>query len=281
MASRWLPLAALGALSLGFGACDSKTTSNIDPDLQAKIQTLSDCFPNLYQFADGVFEIAKTWQLDGDNNPADPSELSWSFTGQDITASLTIGTSTITMVISAYGPNGAAEQRDCSALSAAGPISPVNELSEAIDNIASELRDEFNTSNPFLHGVWSISGGGISASGEGLTGIIGGATNDNELEEVRTTLAAVTTGVPDVDPSTVTDAGPPTCTFTFNTTGLITDEEPGQEYPRGVITVTVSDGTTSVDATITFDKTAVATVQVDGAGTTASFNLETRVLTFN
>ena len=79
-------------------------------------------------------------------------------TGSDITASLTVGSSTLTMVISAYGPNGAAEQRNCATLSAAGPIQPVNELSEAIDNIASELRDEFSTSNPFLHGVWSITG---------------------------------------------------------------------------------------------------------------------------
>jgi len=281
MASRWLSLVALGAFSFGFGACDSKTTSTIDTDLQAKIQALTDCFPNLYRFADGVLEIAELWQLDGDNNPADPSGLSWSFTGSDITATLTVGTSTITMVISAYGPNGAAEQRNCQTLADAGAIQPDNELSEAIDNIATQLRNEFSTSNPFLHGVWSISGGGVSATGEGLLGIIGGATNANELEEVRTVVATVTTGAPDVDSSTITDAGPPVCTFTFNTTGLITDEEPGQEYPRGVVTVEISDGTTTVNATITFDKSAVATIAVDGTSATASFNLETRDLTFN
>ena len=277
--SRWLSLAAVGALCAG--SCDSSSTSTaLDPALQAQITALSDCLPNLWQFADGLLDIASSWQVTGDNNPPDPAELSWSFSGQDINASLTVAGSTIQMTISAYGPNGAAEQRNCQTLSNAGPISPVTSLSEAIDNIATQLRNEFNTSNPFLHGVWQITGGGISASNEGLLGIIGGATNANELEEVRTTVDTVTTGVPANDPSTITDSGG--CTFTFDTTGLITDEEPGQEYPRGVINLTVNDGTTNVTGTITFDKTAVAVIAINSSPViSASFNLETRDITFN
>lgn len=273
------PLCA--ATLLVFPACDSSATTTIDPDAQARIEAIRDCFPNLYEFADGVFRIAKIWNLDGDDNPADPSPLSWSFVGMDIVASLQVDSSTISMTISAYGPDGASQQRDCSALSAAGAIQPVNELSEAIDNIASELRDEFSTNNPFLHGVWSITGGGISATGEGLLGIIGGATNANELEEVRTVVATVTTGEPAVDPSLLTDsASSPNCTLQFSTSGLVTDEEPGQEYPRGVVTVVVNDGTTAVNATITFDKTATARIAVEGLTGEVLLNLETLEVQF-
>ena len=278
MHSRWLPFAAV--VTLGMSACDSKATSNFDSNALAQIEVVRDCFPGLWAFADGVLDIADTWKLEGDNNPPDPAALSWSFTGTDITASLTVGSSTLTMVISAYGPNGAAEQRNCATLSAAGPIQPVTSLSEAIDNIATELRDEFSTSNPFLHGVWSISGGGVSATAEGLLGIIGGATNANELEEVRTVEATVTTGAPAVDPSTITDtSSSPNCTLTFSTSSLITDEEPGQEYPRGTIDVTIFDGTTTVNATITFDKTATARIEIDGISGAFLLNLETFAVT--
>ena len=127
----------------------------------------------------------------------------------------------------------------------------------------------------------SIAGGGISATGEGLTGIIGGSTNQNELEELRTTEATVSGGIPPVDPSTVVDAGPPLCTLTFNIPGLVTDEEPGQEYPRGDITVTIVGPEATVNATITFDKTAIATIVVADVGGSFAFNLETRQLTYN
>jgi len=274
MRSRWLPFVAVA--TLGMTACDSKTTSAFDPSIQPQIEVITNCFPNLWTFVDGVIRISDTWQLDGDNNPPDPAELSWSFTGTDITANLTVGSSTITMVISAYGPNGAAEQRNCSTLSGSGPIQPVTSLSEAIDNIATELRNEFNTSNPFLHGVWSISGGGVSATAEGLLGIIGGATNANELEEVRTVVASVTTGAPAVDPSTITDSSSsPNCTLTFETASLITDEEPGQEYPRGTVTITVNDGTTTVNGTITFDKTNTARIEISGLSGAFLLNLDT------
>ena len=68
------------------------------------------------------------------------------------------------------------------------------------------------------------------------------------------------------------------CTFTFNTASLITDEDPDQEYPRGVIEVTINDGTTNVDVTITFDKSAVAVIRIVGNPGSFEFNLETLAL---
>ncbi|MFK7738673.1 MAG: hypothetical protein AB8H80_00010 [Planctomycetota bacterium] len=274
----WLPLCA--ATFLGFSACDSSATTTIDQQAQARIEAIRDCFPDLWEFADGVLTIAEAWKLDGDENPEDPTGLSWSFTGLDITAELTVGSSTVTMVISAYGPNGTTERRSCSVLSAAGSIQPVASLSEAIDNIASELRDEFDTTNPFLLGVWSIGGGGISASSEGLLGIIGGSTNANELQEVRTVDATVTTGAPAVDSSVLTDTvSSPACTLTFSTDGLVTDEDVSQDYPSGTIEATVNDGTTEVSATITFDKTEIASIVVEGLTGAITLNLETLEVT--
>ena len=273
---RWLT--AIAVASLGFGACDTQIKSTIDSATQAKIDAIRNCFPGLWQLADGVFDIARLWQLNGGNNPSDPTGLSWSFSGSDITASLTVGSSTISMAISAYGPNG--EQRNCSTLSAAGPISPVSELSEAIDNISHQLATEFGANGPFLHGVWSISGGGISATGEGLTGVIGGVANNKELESVSTSAATVSSGAPAVDPSTITDtSSTPNCSLTFSTDTLVIDEEQGQEYPRGTISVTIDDGNTPVNATITFDKSANAVITIEGTTGSFTFNLDAFTLT--
>ncbi|MCK5944994.1 MAG: hypothetical protein KAI24_23605, partial [Planctomycetes bacterium] len=83
-----------------------------------------------------------------------------------------------------------------------------------------------------------------------------------------------------VDPSTITDtSSSPNCTLTFSTSSLITDEEPGQEYPRGTIDVTIFDGTTTVNATITFDKTATARIEIDGISGAFLLNLETFAVT--
>jgi len=110
--------------------------------------------------------------------------------------------------------------------------------------------------------------------------LIGGSSNLNELAELRSSVAAVSGGIPDVDPSTLTDnASSPACTLTFNISGLVTDEEPGQEFPRGTVTLAIFDGTTTVNANMVFDKTAVARVTIDGLSGGFDFNLETLTLT--
>lgn len=158
-----------------------------------------------------------------------------------------------------------------------GGTPPVS-LGDKIDAAATELRDRFGSDEKFIHGVWSMTGGGVSATGEALTGIIGGSLNQNELEELRSTLVTVTTGIPAVDPSTITDsASTPPCTLTFTIPGLITDEEPGQEYPRGTITLEIDDGTTTTTGSIVFDKTAIAKITI--AGLVGGFNLNLETLT--
>lgn len=268
--SRWLPL--LAVTSLGLGSCDSNVTSSTDPELLARIEVIRDCFPNLWPFVDGVVDIAGTWKMNGGTTP-DPTGLSYTIQGDgSIDANLTVGSSTINMVIRFYGPNGA--EQDLTSV-----ITPPSTLGDKIDAAATELRDRFGSGEKFIHGVWSITGGGISATGEALTGIIGGSTNQNELEEVRSTVVTVTTGIPANDPSTVADSGSsPPCTLTFNIPGLITDEEPGQEYPRGTITIAIDDGTTTTNASIIFDKTSIARITIEGLVGGFNLNLDTLTL---
>lgn len=272
--SRWLPLMA--ATTLTFGACDSGITSEIDPNLaqnQAKIQVIVDCFPNLWEFVDGLIELSGTWKMNGGTTP-DPTGLTVSIgAGGTITATLPVGSTTISMDIDFYGPNGA--RQDLTSV-----ITPPTTLGDKIDAAATELRDLFGSNEKFIHGVYSITGGGISATGEALTGIIGGSLNQNELEEVRTTEVTVTTGIPNTDPTTITDSGStPPCTLTFTIPGLFTDEEPGQEYPRGFVTLEINDGTTTTAGQIQFDKTAIAKITIDGLTGGFELNLETFAVT--
>jgi len=269
--SRWLPLVAV--TTLGLSSCDSKIESATNPELQAKIQVVVDCFPNLWSFVDGVIDIAGTWRMNGGTTP-DPAGLTKTVNGDgSITASLTVSGTTISMVIKFYGPNGA--EQDLTSV-----VTPPSSLGDKIDAAATELRDRFGSSEKFIHGVYTISGGGVTATGEALTGIIGGALNQNELEEVRSTVEPVTTGIPAVDSTTITDsASSPPCTLTFNIPGLITDEEPGQEYPRGTVSLEIDDGTTTTLASIIFDKTNTARITIEGLVGGLDLNLDTLTLT--
>lgn len=269
--SRWLPL--LAVTTLGLGSCDSKIESATNPELQAKIQVVVDCFPNLWAFVDGVVDIAGTWRMNGGTTP-DPAGLTKTVNGDgSITASLTVSGTTISMTIKFYGPDGA--EQDLTSV-----ITPPSSLGDKIDAAATELRDRFGSAEKFIHGVYSITGGGVTATGEALTGIIGGALNQNELEEVRSTLEDVTTGIPAVDPTTIEDSGSsPTCTLTFNIPSLVTDEEPGQEYPRGTVSLEIDDGTTTTMASIIFDKTSTARITIEGLVGGLDLNLDTLTLT--
>ena len=268
--SSWLPLMAVA--TLGLGSCDSKVSSLTDPNLLARIEVIRDCLPNLWTFVDGVADIAGTWKMNGGTTP-DPAGLTHTVNGDgSITATLTVDSATIEMVIKFYGPGGA--EQDLTSV-----ITLPTTLGDKIDAAATELRDRFASAEKFIHGVYSISGGGVSATDEALTGIIGGSTNQNELEEVRSTLVLVTGGIPAVDVSTITDsASTPPCTLTFTIPGLITDEEPGQEYPRGTISLVIDDGTTTTNATIVLDKTAIAKITIEGLVGGFNLNLDTLTL---
>lgn len=239
----------LGLLALP--ACDSKITETVD---QAKIDLIEDCLPEHAEKLGALLDYAKLWRLQG-SPEADPSGLTWSaLSDGTLSVTFVVGDFQIDSVISFYSPTGVLQNLTLVSTS----------LSAAIDDAAGQLRNLFGTADPFMVGDWEIAGPGVTGSGA-FTGIIGGATNANELESISTTTATPAGGPPpNADCSiTVTDTSD-TCTLTFNTTGLVTDAEVGQEYPNGTIDFTLSKeasetaAAVSVSATMTFDGTATA-----------------------
>jgi len=180
---------------------------------------------------------------------------------------------TVTMTIRFYSPTGAQQT-----LTLPGSGS----LQDVLDAAATELRTNFPGADPFLVGDWLISGGGISASGEALTGILGGSTNGNELEELRTTATSSTVsgGLPATDSSTITDAGPPVCALTFSVPGLRTDDSPTQEYPIGTITVSITGPDDTVTATLTFDGSSTIAIVVADVPGSFTFDVVSRTLSY-
>lgn len=264
-------LLSVSLLAAMFAACDSKITTQTDQALLDKIETVTDCFPGLYSKVDGLLELADSWRMNTNGSVPDPSGLTHSQGGGgEINASYTFNSCTLAMTIRFYSPTGAEQNID---------LSSVTTLADKIDLAATTLRTNFPSGSPFLVGDWTLSGtkGGETVTGSGaLTGIIGGSTNGNELEELRTTQATPAGGPPAVADSTITEGA---CSLTFGTTGLVTDSTPTQEYPIGTITMSLVGPLATVDVTITFDDTAVIQIRIDGVPGRFDFNVETNTLT--
>lgn len=270
-------------LFFAFGACDSKVTSALDPDLQAKVETITNCIPPQMEKLNDLLDFAALWrQNDANNNPPDPAGLTWSIAGNRITYSITVASCTISGVIDFFNMDGS-------------PFTPTNQtgqggrsLSQAIDDVATEMRDvNMNPPVGFMVGEFALAGASVSSMGAtsqpaALTGRIGGATNDNELESVSTTegVAAVSGGQPPVQDVVITTTGSETCVFTFRTVDLLTDQFPTQQYPIGTITWSLTNQTqnVTVNGTLTFDGTVTAVLDVSGVGK-FNVNLETRDVT--
>jgi hypothetical protein len=271
--TRSVPLLALAFVA----ACDSKISSSIDQDLLDRKETLEDCFPNLYPRIEALLEIADTWRLRNSQPTPDPTGLTWQVNneagGNVIDVTYVTGGTTIVMAIRFYSPSGAQQTLTT--------ITGLPTLDATVDAAATELATLFGDTDKFMVGDYTIGGGGISGA-DSLTAIIGGSTNQNELEELRTTLGSSTIagGPPAVDPATITDAGPPVCSVTFTIPGLLTDETPTQEYPIGTVSLVIAGPEATINATVTFDGSATASIDVDDVPGTFAFNVETRTLTF-
>ncbi|MFY9344872.1 MAG: hypothetical protein WAT39_20430 [Planctomycetota bacterium] len=273
-----LPVLALALCSLV--GCDSKLDSVIDQNLKNRVDTLEDCFPNLFQRVQALLDIADTWRQQNSSAIPDPAGLVFAVGneagGTVVTVTYTLQGTTLAMVIRFYDPTGAQQN-------ITGQIQGQGTLNLTIRAAANKLRDDFQGQRPFMVGDYTISGGGLSGD-DALTGIIGGSTNQNELEELRTTAKSTTItvggGPPAVDSATITDAGPPPCTLTFTIPGLLTDETPTQEYPIGQVTLVITGPQATVNATITLDGSATARITVTDVPGSFTFNIDTRTLTF-
>ena len=264
-----------GLLALAFVAgCGAKVTSTVDSDLQQKVVTLRDCFPHLFANLQQLLAVADTWRQQDGAPFQDPPGLTWD---EQPDGSVDVvfgpGAVVVSMKIRFYSPDGA--QQDL-ALPAAGT------LDEAIAVAATQLNVLFpGTDAPFLVGDWSISGPGLTGSGS-LTGLIGGSTNGNELEDLRTTAASATVsgGPPAIAPGSLTENTGDACSLSFTIPGLLTDESPTQQYPIGTVDLTITATAATVVGTITFDGSSVARIVADGVRGSFSFDVETRELTY-
>jgi hypothetical protein len=104
LAPRLLLSSLLAVLALG--ACDSKVTSLIDTDLQAKVETVTKCIPPQIKKLKEIILFANLWRQNDVNDPPDPDGLDWSFDGTEITYTITLSTFTISGIIQFYGPPG-------------------------------------------------------------------------------------------------------------------------------------------------------------------------------
>lgn len=265
---------------LALAGCSSDVTSTVDQDLQAKVETVTDCFPGQLEKLREIIDLAELWRQAETNNPPDPSELTWSFDGTTITYTLTFSSFTINGTIQFFDPGG-------------GPVAGLTlsntSLSQAIDDAATQLRNRTpaSTSRPYIVGDYTVSGTGVSSSGgtsspAGITGFIAGSANQNELEELRSTegTAQATGGAPGVQDHVITTTGSDTCVFTFRIPSLLTDESPTQEYPIGTITWSLDNQTDNVQLTgsLVFDGTVTTVLNVTDVAS-FSINLETLAIT--
>lgn len=256
-----------------FVGCDSKVTQTTSTD--ANLEAVAKCLTPQLQRLRELIDFSDLWRLnDNSNNPPDPSGLTWSISGNSITYSINVGTSkpfTISGRIDFF-------------LIAGGPFVPTDQtgpggrsLSQAIDDTATEMRNQNPNVAPvgFMVGEWSLSdtGGMLSSSGEtsnppAFTGMIGGSTNANELEEVRTTqgVAAVAGGPPPIQRDIIDSLdSEQMCRFRFRITSLMTDQMPGSEFPEGTLEWDLTNNSTGVtiQGTLVFNKTATAVLQVN------------------
>ena len=253
--------------------CSSKVTQTLDTNKQMILE----CLPPHLEVLDALVDFAALWRLNGGNDPDDPTGLVWTKNGADtIDYTITVTGFTLSGDIKFYDATGALQSLNAS-------ISNVS-LSQAIDDAATIMG-----ADAFIVGTWTITdtGGDVESGSGALTGIIGGSTNQNELEEVRTTTGTPAGGVPPNAVGTITIVdGSDTCTLTFDTphapatVGLRTDDEPTQQYPNGTIHFVLVENGVSQEADLVFDTTVIAALTVAGISGRFDINLETLNVNF-
>jgi hypothetical protein len=253
-------------VGLALPGCDSAEDilSNLDAETQDRIDAMLECFPDNAERVAALLELAQAWATT-EEAPAgidtmlngDQVEVTWNHLG-----------STIEMDTRFHGPDGALVTAVQLGLGSANPT----DLDDLMDTAVTALAQMFPGEHPFVLARWTITGGGWSGSGT-FTGIIGGSTNQNELAELRTTTDTPAGGPPPVSTAQISSTGG--CGLTFQTTGLRTDDQPGQEYPLGTITFTLLSNIIDVNGSIAMPATVIATISVSGIPGTFTLNLDT------
>jgi len=275
----FLPMFLCVGLALSGCSDTAAILENLDLDTQERIDAMVECFPANAEKVAALFAIAHAWATTEDA----PAGLDTTLNGNQIDVVTFVpsefGSCRITMTITFHDPSGGlVTAQDLGLDQVADPT----DLDDLMDAAVTELGTKYPGQQPYVHATWNISTGVVSEGpfGEGaFTGIIGGSTNENELEEIRTTVGEppVGGGTPPVGPGVVSAA--PDCSLEFTTVGIRTDDIPGQEYPSGVITISLFTPAINLNGTITMDATVIAIIRIDGIPGTFSFNLDTFAFT--
>jgi len=267
-----LPLFLCVGLALPGCSDAAAILEELDLDTQERIEAMESCFPITAEKVAALLQLAQAWA----GTQEAPAGIDVALNGDRIEVTWNIVNSLdscrITMNISFHGPDGTELTADQLDLGSANPT----DLDSLMDVSVTKMGQMFPGEKPFVMGRFGVSNQVVSEgwSGEGtLTGIIGGSTNQNELEEIRTTTDTPSGGPPPVASAFVADGSG--CSLSFQTAGIRTDDQPGQEYPSGVFNFSVASPIITVNGTITMNATVIATIQANGIPGTFSFNLDT------
>lgn len=262
------PLRSLGLatlLLLGTAACDTKSKLDAAKELADRVATVNDCFPELWEAADKLVQHAQTW---GRNDSVTlPPGFGYTLLADGrVAAGFPLANGTVSLTIVFYSPDGTAQNLG---------LVDNGDFEDLIDQAATALASQFGGQDPFMVGTWELDDS-LTISGSGsFTGIIGGTTNQNELEELRTTTGTPAGGPPPVADARFDELMGAQCKLTFRIPSLQTDVVPNQRYPIGTITIVLQGAKATVNAQLAFDGTVLAVLTVDGVPGTFSVNLDT------
>lgn len=258
---------------VGLGSCSSSKSTN---NVQAFSDTLTNCFPTMFERLQLLLDIAQTWRQNATAIPADPAGLTFSENSSGVLqVDLPAGAIRVDMQITFYNASGVAQDID---------LTGATTLGQAIDLAATALATAA-APRSFLTADWSLRDAGNVIFGAGTwTGILGGSLSQVELERISSTLGSVTVsgGPPAAATSTISSmSGADLCVTRVDMPDLQIDTTPTQQYPAGVVTFTITRNGQDVVATATFNQTNTASITVGGIPTSFSFNLDTLTITAN
>lgn len=276
-----IPSAAISTLLLA-GSCSETDALLNAGDIQARIDTVTDCLPDVFQKLNDLLAVAKLMKSGG-TNPSDPPGMVVTVVGLNVlNVEYDINNDPnchLSMDITFWDEAGGQQPISIGD----SPLPVANNIANRFDNAAGALATPAGQPTPYFHGTWTFSGN-LSGSGN-LTGRIGGLTNQNELESlyISAGVPAAPGPLPAVQDGSITTniTGGGQCVGTISMPNMETDTLASQFYPVGTITITLNGpaGVTTV-VTIVANGTVDAVVSVANIGSVSfSINLDTLVVT--
>jgi len=259
-------LVGLGAMISACGEEDALLSAS---QIQARLDAVEACFPALWASLEPVLRVAQSMGRN-DTVPLPPGfdyELS---PGGTVSGTIDLSGTVIGFDVVFYSPGGV--QQDLG-------LTDPGDFNVLIDDAATALADTYGGQQPFIVLSWTIDTSATYEGGGAFTGILGGTTNQNELQELRTTGSTPAGGPPPVAAENVRTMGGG-CELFVTTASLSTDAVAGQRYPWGTVDIRLESmpltgDPVAVDATLTMNNTVLAALDIDRVPGYFEINLDT------